>query len=43
MDISFVIVSFNTKEILQSSLHSLYESISKSLTYEIIVVDNNSR
>ena len=43
MDISFVIVSFNTKEILQSSLHSLYESISNRLSYEIIVVDNNSR
>jgi len=42
MDISFVIVSFNTKEILQSSLTSLIESISDSLIYEIIVVDNNS-
>jgi hypothetical protein len=43
MDISFVIVSFNTKKILQSSLNSLNESISNSLIHEIIVVDNNSQ
>ena len=42
MDISFVIVSFNTKNILQTSLDLLIASISKSLKYEIIVVDNDS-
>jgi hypothetical protein len=42
MDISFVMVSFNTKEMLQASLDSLIKSFNNHFSYEIIVVDNNS-
>ena len=43
MDISVVIVSFNTKKLLDDCLTSLYKSIQgQSFTVEIIVVDNAS-
>lgn len=43
MDISFIIVSFNTEKILDDCLTSIYSTLSqKSLSYEIIVIDNVS-
>jgi len=44
MDLSIIIVSYNTKEILNKCLKSVYESLKGSkLKYEVIVVDNNSQ
>ena len=40
-DLSIVIVSYNTKDFLKSCIESIYKT-SKSLSLEIIVVDNNS-
>lgn len=43
MDLSIIIPSFNTKDLLDRCLHSINESLkSSSLTYEVIVVDNAS-
>lgn len=42
-DISIIIVSYNTKDVLQACLLSLHAKISKKITYEIIVVDNASQ
>ena len=41
MDISFIIVNWNTKDLLQGCLNSIIIT-SEALTYEIIVVDNAS-
>jgi len=41
MDISFIIVNWNTKDLLRDCLDSIYKTID-ALTYEIIVVDNAS-
>ena len=41
MDISFIIVNWNTKDLLQDCLNSIIKT-SEALTYEIIVVDNAS-
>ena len=41
MDISFIIVNWNTKDLLQNCLDSVIKTTTK-LTYEIIVVDNAS-
>jgi len=43
MDISFVIVTFNSLEPLKICLQSLFASISDDLNFEVIVVDNNSQ
>ena len=44
MDLSIVIVSFNTKELLKNCLESIFKSLEKSnLSSEIIVVDNGSK
>jgi GT2 family glycosyltransferase len=40
-DLSIIIVSFNTREILKNCINSIYETV-KNLSYEIIVVDNAS-
>lgn len=40
-DVSIIIVSFNTKRILNDCIHSIYKS-KPGFTFEIIVVDNNS-
>lgn len=41
MDISVIIVSFNTKLLLHNCLNSVYK-YSKNIKFEVIVVDNNS-
>jgi len=41
MDLTISIVSYNTKDLLESCLKSVYESI-KKIKFEVIVVDNNS-
>lgn len=41
IDLSIVIVSYNTKDILKKCLESI-ENTSKNFTYEIVVVDNAS-
>jgi len=41
LDVSLVIVSWNTREILQGCLRSIYEQTRDS-TYEVIIVDNAS-
>ncbi len=42
MDISIIIVSFNTKKILEDCVNSLTRNL-KGVSYEIIVIDNNSQ
>jgi GT2 family glycosyltransferase len=42
MDISFIIVNWNTRDILHACLESINKTIS-GISYEIIVVDNASR
>jgi len=41
LDLSIIIISFNTKEYLINCINSIYNTI-KNLNYEIIVVDNAS-
>src|SRR5438105_2413677 len=41
MDLSIIIVSFNTKDILRQCLSSVFE-YTKDLIFEVIVVDNAS-
>ena len=41
MDLSIIIVSYNTKDLLEDCLLSIYEQ-TQELEYEVIVVDNNS-
>ncbi len=42
MDVSISIVSYNTKDILERCLASIYEN-TKGITFEVFVVDNNSQ
>jgi GT2 family glycosyltransferase len=42
LDVSIIIVNWNTKELLLSCISSVYTNISNKLKYEIIVVDNAS-
>ncbi len=42
MDISIIIINFNTKELTGNCLTSIYEKV-KDLSFEVIVVDNNSQ
>ena len=41
MDLSIIIVSYNTKEFLKACIESIYKT-TKNIKFEIIVVDNNS-
>lgn len=41
MDLSIIIVSYNTKEFLKGCIESIYKT-TKNIQFEIIVVDNNS-
>ena len=41
VDISIIIVSWNTKILLQTCLQSVYDTI-RHITFEVIVVDNDS-
>ncbi|MDI6791423.1 MAG: glycosyltransferase family 2 protein [bacterium] len=41
MDLSIIIVNYKVKELLRDSLHSIAEQ-TKEISYEVIVVDNNS-
>lgn len=43
LDLSIIIVSFNNLTLLENCLNSVYENVGNTITYEIIVVDNNSR
>lgn len=42
MDLSIIIVSFNTKDVLKKCLDSLFK-FTKGLEYEVIVIDNDSK
>ena len=42
MDISIIIINWNTRDLLQSCLESVLKTI-HDISYEIIVVDNASR
>jgi GT2 family glycosyltransferase len=42
MDISILIVNWNTRDLLKGSLESIYKTV-RDISYEIIVVDNGSR
>lgn len=42
MDISIIIVNWNTRDLLQSCLESIYKTI-RDISYEVICVDNASR
>lgn len=41
MDLSIIVVSYNTKEYLAQCVESIFSNV-KKLSYEVIVVDNNS-
>lgn len=43
IDLSIIIVSYDTKDYLKECLHSLLRDQSKKFSYEIIVVDNASK
>lgn len=42
MDLSIIIVNYNTKDFLKDCLASIQKTVPKSLKYQIIVVDNDS-
>lgn len=42
MDVSIIIVSYNTKDLLKNCIISIFEQV-KDLSFEIIVVDNGSK
>lgn len=42
LDLSIIIVSYNTKDFLRENLTSLENNISKGIKYQVIVVDNAS-
>ncbi|MBL7159923.1 glycosyltransferase family 2 protein [Candidatus Microgenomates bacterium] len=43
MDLSIIIVNYNTRKLLKNCLNSIFKSLEKSkLSFEVIIVDNNS-
>lgn len=42
IDVSIILVNYNTTELLVNAIQSVYDK-SRGFTYEIIVVDNNSQ
>ena len=42
IDLSIIIVSYNTKDFLKKCIESIQDGIGSKLKYEIIVVDNAS-
>ena len=42
IDLTIILVSYNTRNLTLKCLHSIYEKIPSSIQYEIIIVDNNS-
>lgn len=42
MDISFIIVNWNTQHLLEACLHSIYDTV-QDVAFEVIVVDNGSQ
>lgn len=42
MDLSIIIVSYNTKDLLRNTIKSVIDTVER-ISYEIIVVDNNSQ
>lgn len=42
IDLSIVIVSYNTKDLLEECIESIYKN-TKEISFEIVVVDNNSK
>ena len=42
MDVSIVIVNYNVKEYIISCIESIYKHSNSNITFEIVVVDNNS-
>ena len=43
MDISIIIVNYNVKEFIVPCVHSIYEYLKGNYSFEIIIVDNNSK
>ncbi|MDA1317242.1 MAG: glycosyltransferase family 2 protein [bacterium] len=43
MDLSIIIISYNTAELTKLTIKSIFQSISSDLAFEIIVLDNDSR
>ena len=43
MDISIIIVSYNVKEYIISCIQSIYKHSKSNYSFEIVVIDNNSR
>ena len=42
MDLSIIILSYNTKQLLKKCLDSIFAQTNNNLSFEVIVVDNNS-
>lgn len=42
LDLSIIIVNYNTKEFLRKCINSILENVSKKINSEVIVIDNNS-
>lgn len=43
MDLSIIIVNYNTKELLKQTIESVIQTIGQTIKYEIIVSDNGSK
>ena len=43
MEVSFILVNYNTNGLLLKAIAAIYQFTSPSLTFEVIVVDNASK